>query len=231
MTPGLTSKQIESLRQIDACSLANAIESLGVRLRNEGFVDGSVRCLFPRLRPVVGHAVTIKIRGASPPTGSRTYLESTEWWDYVLSIPAPRIIVVQDISSKVGLGAFLGEVHVNILKALGCVGAVTNGAVRDLPAVEQLGFQLFAGTLSVSHSYVHIVETGTPATIGGLAIQTGDIVHGDQNGLQTVPLSLVDEIPSAALAIAERERAVIAECKKPDASVGRLRELLRRINP
>lgn len=228
MTTALTPDQIEALRRIDACSLANAIESFGVRLRNEGFADGSIRCLFPRLRPVVGHAVTLKIRGANPPTGASTYIESTDWWDYVLSVPEPRVVVVQDVGSKPGLGAFLGEVHANILRALGCVGAATNGSVRDLPAIEKLGLQFFAGTLSVSHSYVHIVETGTPAEVGGLTVNSGDIIHGDLHGIQTVPSALVDRIPAVAAAIAERERSIISQCRAQDASLETLRAAVSR---
>jgi len=228
MITSLTSDQIEALRRLDACALANAIESFGARLRNEGFADGSIHCLFPRLRPVVGHAVTIKIRGASPPTGASTYLDRTEWWEYVLSVPAPRIVVVQDVSSVPGLGALLGEVHANILMALGCVGAVTNGAVRDLPAVEDLGFQFFSGNLSVSHSYVHIVETGVPVSVGGLTISSGDILHGDLHGIQTVPPALVDRIPAAASMIAARERAVIAQCRAADFTLEKLRSAVAR---
>ena len=227
ITP-LTSSQIEALRRLDACSLANAVESFQVRLRNEGFADASIRCLFPKLRPVVGHAVTLKTRGASPPTGASTYLDSTDWWDYVLSVPAPRIVVVQDVSSKPGLGALFGEVHANILRALGCVGAVTNGAVRDLPAVEALGFQFFAGNPSVSHSYVHIVEAGAPVSVGGLTINSGDILHGDLHGVQIVPPSLVDNIPAAAEAIAARDRTVIAQCKAADFSLEKLRSAVGR---
>jgi 4-hydroxy-4-methyl-2-oxoglutarate aldolase len=227
ITP-LTESQIGHLRRIDACALANAIESFGVRLRNEGFADGSVRCLFPGMGAVVGHAATVTIRGGNPPTGAPTYLERTDWWDYILSIPAPRIVVVQDVSSRPGLGALLGEVHVNILRALGCVAAVTNGAARDLAAVEKLGFQLFAGTQSVSHSYVHIVETGTRVTVGGLSVGSGDIIHGDQNGVQTVPPDLVDRIPGVVASMAERERAVIALCQGADVSLEKLRSAVGR---
>ena len=222
------SKQIEALRLLSGCAIANAVESFGVRLRNEGFVDGSVRCLFPRLQPMVGHAVTLKVRGANPPTGARTYLDSTDWWDYILSVPEPRVVVVQDVSSKPGIGAFLGEVHSNILKALSCVGAVTNGSVRDLPAVERLGFHFFAGTLSVSHSYVHIVETGAPVAIGGLTISSGDLLHGDQHGIQTIPISLVEQIPQAAAAIAAREKAVIDQCRSSDVTLEKLRSVVGR---
>jgi regulator of RNase E activity RraA len=228
MSTRISPSQIEALRGLSACALANAIESLGVRLRNEGFADGSIHCIFPKLPPIVGHAVTLKIRGANPPTGASTYLEKTDWWDYVLSVPAPRIVVVEDLSSKPGLGAFLGEVHSNILLALGCVGAVTNGAVRDLPAVEKLGFQFFASALSVSHSYVHIVETGTPVSVAGLTIGSGDLLHGDLHGVQTVPHAIVDRIPAASAEIAARESAVIAQCQAAGVTLEKLRSVVGR---
>ena len=93
---------------------------------------------------MLGYAATVKVRGSAPPTAERDYPDRTDWWDYILSLPAPRVVVVQDEATKAGLGSLLGAVHVNILRALGCVGAVTNGAVRDLPAAEKLGFSRFS---------------------------------------------------------------------------------------
>jgi regulator of RNase E activity RraA len=223
MKTPLTPAELEALRRLDACTLANAIETFQVRLRNEGFASGTTHCLFPRLAPMVGYAVTVKIRGSSPPTGARTYLERTDWWDFIQSLPAPRVVVVQDISSKPGTGALLGEVHVNILKALGCVGAVTNGAVRDIPAVSHLGFPLFAGSLSVSHSYVHIVDIGAPVEIDGLTIRSGDLLHGDLHGIQTVPQEIAAQLPAVAARIAAREQELVALCRAPGFTVEKLR--------
>ncbi len=219
----LAPEQLEALRALDACSLANAVETFQVRLRNEGFTRGATRCLFPQLPPMVGYAVTVKIRGASPPTGAPTYLERTDWLDYIQSVPGPRIVAVQDVSSQPGVGALFGEVHVNILKALGCIGAITNGAVRDLPAVSGLGFPLFAGSLSVSHSYVHIVEVGTPVEIDGLAIHSGDLLHGDLHGLQAIPPEIAAQLPAVAAQFTVRERALIALCRSPGFTVEKLR--------
>jgi 4-hydroxy-4-methyl-2-oxoglutarate aldolase len=226
MKTPLSPDQIETLRNLDACTVANTIETFRLRLRNEGFSDSSIHCLFPRLRPMVGYAATVQIRGSSPPTGAHTYLERTDWWDYIQSIPAPRVVVVQDTSSQPGLGALLGEVHVHILRALGCVGAVTNGAVRDIPAVEDLGFPFFAGNLSVSHSYVHIVEIGAPVKIGGLSIKSGDLLHGDLHGIQSIPSEIADTLPAAAAQITARERSLIALCRSGDFSIEKLRSIL-----
>src|SRR5215471_19792412 len=165
MNPLLGFEQLEALRRLDACTLANAIETFHERLRNQGFVDHSVRCLFPRLQPMVGYAATIKIRGSAPPTVDGPYADRTDWWDYLESLPQPRVVVVQDVATRVGLGSLVGAVHMNIMRALHCAGVVTNGSVRDIPAAESAGFHFFAGSISVSHAYIHIVEIGTTAEI------------------------------------------------------------------
>jgi regulator of RNase E activity RraA len=228
MNPPLTSAQLEVLRRLDACTLANAIETFHKRLRNEGFVNSSVRCLFPDLPPMLGYAATVRIRGSAPPTAATPYNDRTDWWDYILSLPAPRVVVVQDVATQVGLGSLLGAVHVNILRALGCAGAVTNGSVRDLPAAGKLDFQLFAGSISVSHAYVHIVEFGAPVEIGGLKIQSGDLLHGDVHGVQSIPLEIADKIPRAAAEIIAGEQELITLCQSKDFSLEKLRKAIAR---
>jgi regulator of RNase E activity RraA len=227
----LTTEQLETLRRLDACTLANAIESFQQRLRNEGFADGSVRCLFPHLPPMVGNAVTVKIRGSAPPVAGDTYMDRTDWWDYVISVPAPRVVVVQDMATQPGLASLLGAVHVNILHALGCVGAITNGAVRGIPAAENLGFQLFAGSISVSHAYVHIVEFGTSVEIGGLKIQSGDLLHGDLHGVQSIPEEIAARIPAVAAKIAAEEQALIKLCQSSEFSIEKLRAAVKKGRP
>lgn len=228
MNTPLTPEQLEALRRLDACTLANAIETFHERLRNEGFVDHTVRCLFPRLQPMVGYAATVKIRGSAPPTADGTYAEGTDWWDYILSVPAPRVVVVQDVATRPGLGSLVGAVHMSILDALHCVGVVTNGAVRDIPSAENAGFHYFAGSVSVSHAYVHITEYGKPVEMGGLKIQSGDLLHGDLHGVQSIPLDVAARIPPVAAQIAAREQALIALCRSPGFSLEKLRAAIAR---
>jgi 4-hydroxy-4-methyl-2-oxoglutarate aldolase len=144
----------------------------------------------------------------------------------MLTLPAPRVVVIQDVSTNPGTGSLLGSVHLNILRALGCVSAVTNGAVRDLRAAELLGFPLFAGRVSVSHSYVHVLEFGTPVLVDNLKIESGDLLHGDSAGIQTVPLEIARRIPGVAARIAQQEASLIALCQSPDFSKERLRAAL-----
>ena len=228
MSEPLPRETLKALASLDACTLANAIETFNERLRNEGFVDHTVQCLFPHLPPMLGYAVTLRIRGSQPPTADGLYTDRTDWWDYVLSLPAPRIAVVEDIATRRGLGSLLGAVHVNILRSLGCVGAVTNGAARDIPALKDLGFHVFAGNVAVSHAYVHVVDVGTSVEIGGLTINSGDLIHGDMHGVQSVPLELASRIPPVAAQITAREQSLIALCRSPGVSIEQLRAAVTR---
>ena len=166
----------QRIQELDTCTVSNAIDRLGARLRNEGSVSGSaVHSIFPNFPPMLGYAVTGRMRSTSAPVLGRAYHENMNWWRYVASIPAPRVMVVQDADEQPGAGALFGELHAVIGLALDCVGYVSNGAVRDLAAVQALHFQLFAGNVAVSHMYAHISESGEPIEIGGLKILPGSI--------------------------------------------------------
>ena len=184
------------LRRTDTCSVSNAIETLHVRMCNEGFVQGDTHCLFPDLPPVAGYAVTGTIRSAAPPISGHCYYQRPDWWRYVADRPGPKIMVIQDLDHVPGTGALFGEIHAEIGRALGCVGYLTNGIVRDLGPLQALGFPCFARGAGVSHSYAHIVEFGMPVDIGGLKIAPGDLLHGDLNGIHSIPFSIADQLPA-----------------------------------
>jgi 4-hydroxy-4-methyl-2-oxoglutarate aldolase len=228
MHKAVTSTDFDRLRSLDTCTVSNAIERLNVRLRNEGFVSGVVQCRFPDLPPMVGYAATGRIHTASPPMAHRCYYDRMDWWSYVASLPEPRVMVLQDTDPKPGVGAFVGEIHANIGLALNCVGCVTNGAVRDLPAVEALGFQLFAANLSPSHSYSHIIEFGQPVEIDGLKISSGDLLHGDRHGVLTIPVEIAKAVPAEAQRILAEEHELAQFCRSPEFSLERLSERLRK---
>lgn len=225
-----SSEDLEKLKNIDTCTVSNAIERLNVRLRNEGFLSGVARCRFPKLAPMIGYAATARIRTASAPMSHRCYYDRMDWWNYVASLPQPRVMVLQDADHNPGLGAFVGEIHAAIGVALKCVGCVTNGAVRDLPAVEAMGFQMYANHTSVSHAYAHITEFGEPVEIGSLKIASGDLLHGDRHGIVCIPLSIAAEVPGVAAKIEEEERELITFCHSPQFSLPELSERIRKMN-
>jgi len=215
----LSAAVFEEIRQLDTCSVSNAIERFNVRIRNEGFVTGAVRCRFPRLPPMLGYAVTGRIRTSSAPMAGKCYFDRIDFWKYVATLPEPRVIVLEDVDHIPGLGAMVGEIHATIAQALNCAGHVTNGAVRDLDPVEAMGFPLFAGRVAVSHSYAHIVDFGEPVTIGGLKISPGDLVHGDRHGVHSIPLSIARDIPGMVAKIYRDERELISYCRSPHFSL------------
>ena len=230
MTLSANHELIQSLTRLDSCTVANAIETFDVRLRNIGFTNSSVRCIFGELPPMVGYAVTARVRTSDPPMEGANYFYRTDWWNHILTIPPPRIVVVEDTDAHPGLGAFVGEVHANILLALGCVGVVTNGAVRDLPGVRAAGFQMFAGNVSVSHSYAHIYEFGHPVEVGRMKVHPGDLLHGDLHGVQTVPMEIAAKMPAVAEIMASDEQHLIAMCRSKNFTVEGFREALNKAN-
>ena len=222
-TRQLEAAQLKQLRGLDSCSVANAIETFDVRLRNQGFTDSSVRCMFPDLPRMVGYAATARVRTCAPPMEGHSYYYRLDWLDHVLSIPAPRILVVEDLDAPPGRGSFVGDVHANILKAVGCIGLVTNGGVRNLPVVRDLPFQMFAGNISVSHAFAHIFDFGKPVVVGHMEVQPGDLIHGDEHGVQTIPFEIADKIPGVAREMGEQESRIIQLCRSTDFTVANLR--------
>lgn len=210
---------LERLTQFDTCTLSNAIERLQVRPRNEGFIIGGVQCRYPKMAPVAGYAVTGRIRSSMPPVNGRWYYEHLDWWRYLASVPPPRIVVVQDADPWPGTGALFGEVHARFCRALDCKAFVTNGAVRDLPGIEELGFQLFSGSVAVSHAYAHVVEFGGMVEIGGLRISSGDLLHADLHGVHMIPPQIACELPAVAEQIQCQERELFEMCEDKNFSV------------
>jgi len=222
VAPSLTEEELQALRQFGTCMVANAIESFNVRLRNTGFADASIRCMFQDAPPMVGYAATARLRSGEPPIVEGSFRDRADFWNSILEIPTPRVLVLEDMDRPPGRGAFVGEMHAAILKALGCVGYVTNGAVRELPAVRAMGVQLFAGNVAVSHAYAHIFEIGKVIGVGGMEVRPGDLLHGDQHGVLTVPAEIASRVPAAADRLKKLEKRVIDLCRSPDFSVAKL---------
>jgi len=227
VAPVLTEQELNALRQFDTCMVANAIESFNVRLRNTGFADASVRCMFKDAPPMVGYAVTGRLRSGEPPIGGSTFHDRAGFWNSILEVPAPRILVLEDMDDPPGRGAFVGDMHAAILKALGCVGYLTNGAVRELPSVRTMGVQLFAGGVAVSHAYAHIFEIGAVINVGGMEVRPGDLLHGDRHGVLTVPAQIAADVPGVADRMQRSEQKIIDFCRSRDFSLAKLREVMK----
>jgi 4-hydroxy-4-methyl-2-oxoglutarate aldolase len=224
MKTELTTVPLGQLRSLSTCVVASAVEAFRVRLPNTGFADSTIRCMFDGHPPVAGYAATARIRSANPPMEGHGYTYGrADFWNHILSTPAPRIVVLEDVDGPPGLGAFVGEVNASILLALGCECLVTNGAVRDLAEVRTTGLQMFAGNVSVSHAYAHILDVGGPVKVGGLAVQPGDLLHGDGNGIQTIPLEIAALVPAMAFKILLRRKRLVELCQGANFSLDAVR--------
>jgi regulator of RNase E activity RraA len=218
----LSSEELAALRRYDAPTIANGIETFDIRPWTDGFMSPQIRCVFPEMGVLAGYAVTGKIRASQKGSGSYS---RHAWWEAILAVPAPRVIVLEDLDDP-PIGAFWGEVQTNIHKALGCVGTVTNGGVRDLNEVRAAGFQFYAGSIMVSHAYVQLLEFGEPVTVGGLSVKTGDLIHADQHGVQIVPLEIARALPAACENIIAKERTVIDFCQSEAFTLDGLKKLV-----
>lgn len=220
----LSSETLDAIRRFDTCTIANAIERFGVRLRNEGYTKPGLRCVTGRFSSALGYAATCQVRSGDPPMTGGAYEESTDWWGAIEKIPAPRFAVVEDVSK--GSGSVIGEVHAAILKAFHCAGAATNGAVRDLPGVNALSFPLFAGTVTLSHAYAHMVSYGTAVELFGLCVHPGDLLFGDCHGVIKIPLDVARDVARVAGEIRAKERRIIDVCLGPDFTTAKLKEAI-----
>ncbi len=217
----LTGEDLLALKRYDTPTVANAIESFGVRSFSDGYMSPAIKSIFPNLGPMVGFAVTGTMRAREK--SERRYARG-DWYDLVVSLPKPRVIVMQDLDDE-PCGAYWGEIQTNVHKALGCAGIVTNGGVRDLREVEAAGFQYYAGSVMVSHAYVHLEDAGVPVQVGGVEVRTGDIVHADLHGVQIVPAELVRDLPAACEELIVKERRIISYCQSAEFTVEGLKKI------
>jgi 4-hydroxy-4-methyl-2-oxoglutarate aldolase len=224
----LTVQQIDAILQFDTCTVANAIEAFRVRLRNQGFGQPGLKCFtggrFPRL---VGYAATFRTKSADPPTQGGYFLDRTDWWEAMGGVPMPRIAVIEDLDEHPGSASSAGEVHAAILKAFGYAGVITNGAVRDLPAVSEMNFPMFARFAAVSHSYMHLVDYGGTVDIFGLKIQQEDLLFADCHGVLSIPREIAAELPEACRRLRAGDQRIIALCQSPGFSREKLLEAIR----
>jgi 4-hydroxy-4-methyl-2-oxoglutarate aldolase len=227
MVEPLSPQELDALQRLNTPTVSNAIETFDVRPRSEGFMDPSIRCIFPEMGVMVGYActATIAARELAPPD---LQVSRFEQWDNVLSIPAPRVMVIHDLDDPPAVGSYWGEVQSNIYRALGCIGTVTDGSVRDLDEVRGLGFHFFAAHVSVSHAYVHLVDFGQPVKMGGLTVHPGDLIHADQHGVLVIPHEIARDVVAAAAEVERVERQIIDYCKSPDFDIEELKALYKR---
>ncbi len=211
------------LRQFDTPTIANALEIAQGRRSTSGFTRQTYLAAFPKLASVVGFARTAAIRCSTPYDPAVRRKNQIAYYEHVAQGDQPTIAVIQDIDSQPGLGAFWGEVNTHVHWGLGCHGALTNGSMRDLDAM-QPQFQCMAATLSPSHAWVQVVEIGKPVEVFGMSVATNDIVHADRHGAIVIPRDVLDKLPDAIDLMARKEKVILDAARKPGFGVAALKE-------
>lgn len=206
----LTDAELEALSAYDTPTICNALEIVVPARRALGFTTETVICPFPELKPMVGYARTCLFRAMQPATLSPAEMRQgrIDYYRYVGSGAGPGISVVQDIDSRVGFGCFWGEVNTALHKALGCLGLITNGGVRDLDAIAP-EFQVLCGKVTPSHAHGHAVAFGGEVDVFGMIVRSGDLIHADRHGAVVIPHDVAREVPKAAELCMRREAPIL----------------------
>src|SRR5579862_8472310 len=224
--PVLSESQFKFLRSIDTPTVCNLIEIVAPERRGAGHTAVHLHCPFPDLPPMVGFAKTVAIRARDKVSGSGYMQKRMDYLDYVAAEPRPSVVVIEDKDEPPGYGAFWGEVQTNVHKALGCLGTVTNGSIRDIAQVAE-GFQMLAGSITPSHAYVHVVEFGVPVTIHGMEVMSGDLIHADRHGAVVVPVDKIDAMKTALDGLMKQEARIITAARAPGATVETIKAAFR----
>ena len=226
MTRVLTPEQIEELRQVDTATMTNAIEHLNVRPPTAGFASLELQCLMPELPPMVGYAVTA-IGDSSTPAIAGRKSQDRALYEAIRDSPKPAIVIFQNIGTDRLRSNQFGDIMVTTFSRLGAVGAVTDGGIRDLAGMKRRapGFQMFAAGAVPSAGVSIVVEVGLTVSICGLVIRPGDLLHGDANGLISVPDEIATEVAAEGRRVLEKEEKKVQFIQSDEFSLERLAEM------
>ena len=215
-----TAADLAALRQWDTPTICNGLELVAPERRAIGFTVEPMAAADRSLKPIVGLARVGTIRAKEAPRGK--VASRLDWYDYVADADMPTVVVLQDLDDRPGYGAWWGEVHSTIHKALGAQGCVTNGSFRDCDMLAP-GFQIIGGRIGPSHAYVHMVDFGRPVDVFGMNAIHDDVIHADFHGAVVIPADAVRRLPDAIALCARREKVILDVCASPDFSPARLR--------
>jgi 4-hydroxy-4-methyl-2-oxoglutarate aldolase len=199
---------LDKLAKYDTPTICNIIELFDVLPRNRGYMDGRIRANFPDLPPMVGYAATAAFRSDAPPAGGDAYGSMDKQIEQFQKLPGPAVVVFQDLDSP-AISATFGEVMCSVYQGFGSTGLITSGAGRDIEQVRALKYPVFTDGTICSHGYCHILHIGLPVHVGGLTVSTGDLLHGDANGVTRVPPNIAAAICDIADEFVDSEKIVL----------------------
>jgi len=204
----LSPAQLEELRKYDTPTICNVVELFDLYPRTAGYMDGRIQACFPKFPVMVGYAAPATFRSAAPPRSGNVYAGLADQVATFAELPGPAVVVFQDLDNPVASATF-GEVMCSTYKAFGAAGLITSGAGRDLDQVEALGFPCFTSGTICAHGYCHIVQVNVSVHVGGVMVHPGALLHGDRNGVTTIPVEVASEIAPACAELAAAEAVIL----------------------
>jgi regulator of RNase E activity RraA len=223
MSQTISLQTLADLAKYDTPTICNVIELFDVRPRNVGFMNGRIQCCFPKMPPMVGFAATATFRSQQQPRSSDVYATLSQQVERFAELPGPPVVVFQDLDNPV-ISATFGEVMCSIYKGFGGRGIITSGAGRDLDQVEAIGFPAFTDGTICAHGYCHTIALHVPVSVGGVMVEPGDLLHGDRNGVTTIPVEIASEIPDASREFMEGEAFILDYVRGPNPTAKGLAE-------
>ncbi len=209
----ITKEQLEMLRHYDSPTICNAIERFNLRPYNEGFLHYKIRQQLPFPGPMIGYAATAKFTARKPAEPGEPLVPMIDYYRYLQKVGRPSIAVFEDVDYPDSVSAVCGEVMALIHQAMGCVGLVTNGGVRDMREVRGLGFGYFSTEIMVSHAYLHCIDYNCPVNMLGTTVNPNDLLFCDDQGIVIIPEEVIPDLPAACADVSGIETATIALCK------------------
>jgi regulator of RNase E activity RraA len=204
----ISAEELELLKQVDTPTVCNVIELFDVRPRNTGYMDARIKANFPELPPMVGYATTATYRSNAPPHEGDVYAGLDGQVAEFEPIPEPRVVVFQDLDEP-AVAATFGEVMCTTYKTFGCVGLITSGAGRDLEQVREINFPVFTNGTICAHAYCHVLDVNVPIHVGGITVYPGTLLHGDANGVTTIPNDIAGQVARLCAEFLEAESYVL----------------------
>jgi len=241
----VTAETLKKLALFDTPTICNVIEVFEVRPQNTGYMDARIQAAFPDMGPMVGFAATASFRSDALPGTGDVYGSLADQAELFATLDGPAVVVFQDVDDP-SVAATFGEVMCSTYKAFGAAGLITSGSGRDLDQVRDIQFPVFTGSTNCSHGYSHMLHIGVSVRVGGLTLQTGELLHGDLNGVTQIPLDIAAEIADVTPDFIKAEGHVLSYVqspgeKKPDelrermalmrGDIGKLRQQCSRAKP
>jgi len=203
-TPNVVSRSLlESLREFDTALLANTLDYIDRTPPHEFYMSGDIHSVTPSMGPTVGVAVTCKLDTSTP--GGEADMDL--YWQQLEEINAmdlPVVWVVEAVGSRPDHECMLGDGAAKLLFTAGCVGAVTNGRVRDVPGLLTVPFAVYCRGTVAHHCTLRMKAINVPVSVGGIIVEPGDIVHASAEGVIKLPVASLERL----VELAPRHRAV-----------------------